>query len=58
MKSKDAKYSRERFDELVSNMLREVDLLDKWIASESHDSNTDNSEPQDSVLNFHKGFYV
>ena len=57
MKSDDAGYSRQQFEELVSKALRAVDILDKWVVSESHEANSDTTcEVQDSVFNFHKGF--
>ena len=55
MVNEDAGYSRQQFEQLVSNVFRAVDLLDKWIVSDSHSDTT--CEIHDSVFNFHKGLF-
>ena len=53
---KDACFTREKFEELVNNVLKEFDLLDKWLANDSCGSNAkQRCEDQDSVFNFYKG---
>ena len=54
---KDARFSRDDYEELVCRVMDSIDLLSKW-ESDLPDSDSLSSAEQDHMQNFHKGITI